>query len=75
MLDFFKNNGLSPLEELEPNFLTLEKRIKMRINAVVAVLRDIEKTQTEPSHAMLQLLFQESPLESTADRKKSPQSK
>lgn len=59
MLDFFKNNKISPTEELGPNFITLEKRIKVRINAVVAILRDIEKTQTKPSHAMLQLLFSE----------------
>lgn len=60
MLDFFNNNGISPLEELGPNLFSLEKRIKLRINAVVAILRDIEKTQIKPTHAMLQLLFQES---------------
>ncbi|GHA33023.1 hypothetical protein GCM10007103_13090 [Salinimicrobium marinum] len=62
MLDFFKVNRLSPLEELGPNFITLEKRIKDRINALVAILKDIEKTQTKPTHSMLQLLFQESPI-------------
>ena len=61
MLDFFQNNQLSPLEELGPNLLTLETKLKVRINAVVAILRDIEKTQTKPTLAMLQLLFQESP--------------
>ena len=59
MLDFFKNNRLSPSEELGPNFITLEKGLKVRINAVVAILKNIEKTQTKPSHAMLQLLFGE----------------
>ena len=59
MLDFFKNNGLSPFDDLGPNLISLEKKIKTRINAVVAILRDIEKTQTKPSHAMLQLLFSE----------------
>lgn len=62
MLDFFQNNQLSPLEELGPNLLTLEKKLKVRINAVVAIIRDIEKSQTKPTLAMLQLLFQESPV-------------
>lgn len=61
MLDFFNINSLSPLDELGPNFITLEKRIKMRINAVVAIIRDIEKTQTKPILAMMQLLFQQTP--------------
>lgn len=61
MLDFFYINSLSPLDELGPNFTTLEKRIKMRINALVAIIRDIEKTQTKPTLAMLQLLFQHTP--------------
>lgn len=61
MLDFFKNNGLSPRDDLGPNITTLEKRLKVRINAVIAILRDIEKTQTRPTHSMLQLLFCETP--------------
>lgn len=61
MLDFFNINSLSPLDELGPNFTTLEKRIKIRINAVVAIIRDIEKTQTKPTLAMMQLLFQQTP--------------
>lgn len=61
MLDFFEGNQLSPLDNLGPNMLTLEKKLKIRINAVVAILRDIEKTQTKPTLAMLQLLFQETP--------------
>ncbi len=61
MLDFFEGNQLSPLDDLGPNMLTLEKKLKTRINAVVAILRDIEKTQTKPTLAMLQLLFQEIP--------------
>ena len=62
MLDFFRNSRLSPCEELGPNMTTLEKRMKTRINALVAILRDIEKTQTKPTFAMLQLLFQENPV-------------
>ena len=59
MLDFFKNHSLSPLDDLGPNLTSIEQRIKSRINALIAILKDIEKTQTRPTHTMLQLLFQE----------------
>ena len=62
MLDFFRNYQLSPRDELGPQMTTLEKRIKTRINALIAILKDIEKTQTKPTFSMLQLLFQESPV-------------
>lgn len=71
MLNFFRNNGLSPFDELGPNFNILEKRIKARINAVVAIIRDIEKTQTKPTLSMLQLLFQENPAKKEIMREKN----
>ena len=61
MLDFFEINRLSPKERMGPKITTLEQAIKMRINSLIAILRDIEKTQTKPTQAMMQLLFQEKP--------------
>lgn len=61
MMNFFDWNELSPNESLGANMKTLENRLKKRINALVAIVRDIEKNQTKPTNAMLQLLFQESP--------------
>lgn len=62
MIDFFENNGISPTEELGPNMEALETRIsnliKKRMNGMIAIMKDIEKTQTKPSVAMLQALFQ-----------------
>ena len=66
MMDFFENNSLSPHEELGPNMIHLEKNLKSRINAVIAIIRDIEKYQTKPTVAMLQALFEE------AEPKKKP---
>ncbi|REE24705.1 hypothetical protein DFQ09_1039 [Winogradskyella pacifica] len=43
MLDFFETNGISPNETLGPNMKTLESQIKKRINAVIAIIKDIEK--------------------------------
>jgi len=62
MIKFFENNSISPHEELGPNMIYLEKNIKSRINALIAIIRDIEKNQTKPTTAMLQaLLEQEEP--------------
>ncbi|MET6989167.1 BfmA/BtgA family mobilization protein [Sediminicola arcticus] len=59
MLDFFEDNGVSPKESLGPKIVTLENLIKKRVNGLVAIIKSIEKTQTQPMLAMLQLLFEE----------------
>ncbi|REE07765.1 hypothetical protein DFQ09_11195 [Winogradskyella pacifica] len=59
MLDFFETNGMSPNETLGPNMKTLESQIKKRINAVIAIIKDIEKHHDKPTTAMLQSLFME----------------
>lgn len=63
MMNFFDWNELSPNESLGVNMRTLENSLKKRINALVAIIRDIEKNQTKPTNAMLELLFQENPEE------------
>ena len=61
MIQFFRNHGLSPTDESAPDLLRFDKKISARINAVIAILKDIEKTQTKPTLAMIQMLFQEQP--------------
>ena len=61
MLDFFFYNEISPKETLGPNARTLENNIKKRINALISIIRDIEKHQTQPTTAMMQLLFEHTP--------------
>lgn len=63
MMNFFDWNELSPNESLGANMKTLENGLKKRINALVAIVRDIEKNQTKPTNAMLELLFQGNPEE------------
>lgn len=62
MLDFFNENGISPTERLGPRMETLENRvsnlIKKRMNGMIAIMKDIEKSQTKPTVAMMQALFQ-----------------
>ena len=63
MLDFFEENGISPTERLGPRMETLENRIslliKKRMNGMIAIMKDIEKSQTKPTVAMLQSLFEQ----------------
>lgn len=59
MLEFFQNNGISPLDSLESNIIASEARILKRINAVIAIMKDMEKTQTKPTAAMILSLFEE----------------
>lgn len=40
----------------------LEQNLTKRINILMAIIRDIEKRQTKPMLAMLELLFQEAPV-------------
>ena len=62
MMDFFEENGISPTENLGPRMETLENRIslliKKRMNGMIAILKDIEKSQTKPTAAMLYALFE-----------------
>ena len=63
MMDFFKENGISPVESMGPKMETLEKRIslliKKRMNGMIAIMKDIEKNQTKPTVAMLYSLFEQ----------------
>ena len=63
ILDFFEINGISPNEKLGANMTTLESRIKRRINALIAIVKNIEKNEIKPTNAMMQALFQETPIE------------
>ena len=53
MLDFFFYNEISPKEKLGPTGRTIEAKLLKRINAVIAIMRDVEKTQTKPTVAMI----------------------
>lgn len=59
MLDFFYHNQISPKENFGTNLKTLEKALKERINAIIAIMRDIEKTQTKPTVAILNALMEQ----------------
>lgn len=78
MIEFFESNNISPDEKMGPAMQTLEHRIsilfKKRINGMIAIMKDIEKTQTKPTVAMLQSLFEEAePIKKPRMIEKSPE--
>jgi len=55
MMNFFEWNELTPNDNLGVQ----NNSIKKRINASIAILKNIENSQTKPTNAMLELLFQQ----------------
>ena len=55
IMDFFERNDLSPNDDLGIH----NNRTNKRINALIAILKNIEKQQTLPTKMMLDTLFQE----------------
>ena len=61
MVTFFVENGISPKGTNNSTIHNLEDLVKKRINGLVAIIKDIEKNQTQPTTSMLQLLFEQTP--------------
>jgi len=58
-MDFFEWHGISPFSRFASQISKEEEKTRKRINAVIAIIRDIEQTQTKPTTAMLLSLFGE----------------
>ena len=59
MIAFFEDNYLSPYDTLNGPMWSFNKIINKRMDAVVAIIRNMEKTQLIPSREMLETLFDE----------------
>ena len=59
VMDFFEWHGISPFSRFASQISKEEEKTRKRINAVIAIIRDIEQTQTKPTTAMLLSLFGE----------------
>lgn len=57
MMDFFRDNKLSPADALAGDLQSRDQELNKRLNTIIAILRDIEKTQTQPALAILQSLI------------------
>lgn len=71
MMDFFDKYQLSPFQEFGANLHGMEANIKKRINSMIAIIKEIEKNQTKPTTAMLELLFEKSPQKRTGPAPKA----
>jgi hypothetical protein len=59
MVDFFEINGISPEDNLGDTIAMLKGQIMKRSNAVIAIIKNIEKIHHKPNTAILQSLFEE----------------
>ncbi|GGK22180.1 hypothetical protein GCM10007962_15390 [Yeosuana aromativorans] len=59
MVDFFELNGVSPEDNLGETITSLKRQITKRSNAVIAIIKNIEKMHHRPTTAILQSLFEE----------------
>ena len=59
MIAFFEDTGLSPYDTMNNPILSCTISLNKRTDAVVAILRSIEKTQLIPTREMLESLFEE----------------
>lgn len=59
MVDFFELNGVSPQDNLGTTITSLKRQITQRTNAVIAIIKNIEKIHHQPTTAILQSLFEE----------------
>ena len=59
MVGFFEMNGISPEDPLGDTMASLKGQIIKRSNAVIAIIKNIEKTHHKPTTAILQSLFEE----------------
>ena len=57
VMDFFEWHGISPSSKFPKRVDEEGEKTRKRINALIAIVRDIEKTQTLPTNEMLLALF------------------
>jgi len=59
MMDFFERHGISPDQHLGETMASMKHYIRRRFNAMIAIMRSIEKEQTLPTVSMIQALFEQ----------------
>lgn len=71
MLDFFFYNEISPKEDFGPTGRRIEKSLKKRINAVIAIMKNMEKNKATPTLAILESFMEAAdPRKNNSNQKK-----
>ena len=58
MLEYFEHNHIRPGDQVPDHFKKVERNLLQRLNTVIGIIKDIEKTQTRPSFGMMATLFE-----------------
>ncbi|WP_066223729.1 BfmA/BtgA family mobilization protein [Formosa haliotis] len=58
MILFFETNEISPSERFGETITSLKFQMKRRFNALIAIIKSIEKHQTEPTAFLMKQLFE-----------------
>ena len=58
MLHFFERHHARPGDTLPAPYKEIEQRILKRLNAVISIIRTIERSQTQPTVELLQSVFE-----------------
>lgn len=61
MIQFFIGHQLSPLADFDESLSAREEKLLKRINNAISIIRNIEKTQTQPTLAILETLMVQGP--------------
>ncbi len=59
MIYFFREHHLSPFEKLPTPLERTEKAINKRINALIAILKNMETHKLTPTHLMLEMIVED----------------
>ena len=57
IMDFFEWHGIQPSNRYADQINKEEQKTRKRVEAAIAIIRNIEKTQTLPTNIMLEALF------------------
>ncbi|WP_299780505.1 BfmA/BtgA family mobilization protein [uncultured Formosa sp.] len=68
MILFFETNEISPSERFGETITSLKFQIKKRFNALIAIIKSIEKQQTEPTAFLIKRLFEVSAQQENEDQ-------
>ncbi|PNW27293.1 BfmA/BtgA family mobilization protein [Formosa algae] len=68
MILFFETNEISPSERFGETITSLKFQMKKRFNALIAIIKSIEKQQTEPTAFLIKRLFEVSAQQENEDQ-------
>lgn len=68
MILFFETNEISPSERFGETITSLKLQMKKRFNALIAIIKSIEKHQTEPTAYLIKRLFEVSAQQEAEDQ-------